>query len=135
MAWWRDIKEIKEYVFILAERLSKVDCRVQDILERVKEISEKFDNEDVISCIEDSFSNVFGSDDEYNPINRIHDKLNVLVDNEEIKKEVLLSEKILDKFEDYMKNVDKLNAMVNEFKGCVSMARGALKTSKGKDTV
>ncbi len=32
----------------------------------------------------------------------------------------------LDKFDDYMKNVDKLNEMINEFKGCVSMARGAI---------
>ena len=31
-----------------------------------------------------------------------------------------------DKFDDYMKNVDKLNAMVNEIKGVASMSRANL---------
>jgi len=44
--------------------------------------------------------------------------------------QVILYETILDKFEDYMKNVEKLNSMINEFKGCVSMARGALEVRK-----
>lgn len=35
-----------------------------------------------------------------------------------------------DKIYEYMNNVDKLNDMINEFKGCVSMARGALEERK-----
>lgn len=31
-----------------------------------------------------------------------------------------------DKIYDYMKNVDKLNSMINELKGCVAMSRGSL---------
>jgi hypothetical protein len=39
--------------------------------------------------------------------------------------EVLIA--VCDKFEDYMKNVDKLNQMINEFKGLVSIVRGESK--------
>lgn len=35
--------------------------------------------------------------------------------------------------EDFIKNIDKLNSMVNEFKGCVAMARGALEERKTLD--
>lgn len=50
---------------------------------------------------------------------------------EEVDKEsVILAEKTLDKFEDYMANVDKVNTMINEFKGCVSLARAALEERK-----
>jgi hypothetical protein len=38
-----------------------------------------------------------------------------------------VSLKIMDKFEEYMKNVDKLNSMINELKGCASMVRASLK--------
>ncbi len=41
----------------------------------------------------------------------------------------------LGKFEDYMKNVDKLNAMINEFKGCVSLARAAITERKKIESV
>jgi len=48
-------------------------------------------------------------------------------------KQIHLDLKTVDKFDDYMKNVDRLNAMVNELKGCVSMARGALQKRKDLD--
>lgn len=38
-----------------------------------------------------------------------------------------------DKYNDYMKNTDKLNSMVNEFKGCISMSRGSLVEKKEFD--
>lgn len=41
-----------------------------------------------------------------------------------------LSLKTVDKFDDYMKNVDKLNVMINEFKGCVSLARSSIAERK-----
>jgi hypothetical protein len=52
---------------------------------------------------------------------QIEYKLNCLFEFSEKREE-----KTFEMFEDYMKNVDKLHGMVNEFKGCVSMARGAL---------
>jgi len=38
--------------------------------------------------------------------------------------------KALDKFEDFMRNIDKLNTMINEFKGCVAMARSVVSDKK-----
>jgi len=35
--------------------------------------------------------------------------------------------------QDYLKNVDKLQNMVNEFKGCVSLARAALEERKSSN--
>jgi hypothetical protein len=34
-----------------------------------------------------------------------------------------------------MKNVDKLNGMINEFKGCVAMARSALEERKNIEKI
>jgi hypothetical protein len=76
---------------------------------------------------------IFSSDDEFNTINRIHDKLNVLLSGQDRSERIMLAEKTLNKFEDYMKNVDKLNAMINEFKGCVTVARAAIAERKQKD--
>jgi peptidoglycan hydrolase CwlO-like protein len=44
-----------------------------------------------------------------------------------------LTIKTMDKFEDYMKNVDKLNSLVNEFKGCVALARAEIAERKQRD--
>jgi len=79
------------------------------------------------------FEETFESEEESNSINRIHDKLNLLIEDERREQKVELALKTLDKFEDYMKNVDKLNNMINEFKGCVSMARSALEERKKLD--
>lgn len=35
-----------------------------------------------------------------------------------------------DKLDDYMKNVDKVNLLVNEFKGCVAMSTASLADKK-----
>jgi hypothetical protein len=56
----------------------------------------------------------------------ILDKVNSLIIDSRRIERVKIAEQTLDKFDDYMKNVDKLNSMINEFKGCVSMARSAL---------
>lgn len=37
---------------------------------------------------------------------------------------------LADKFEDYMKNIDKLNMMINEFKGLVAIVRGETRVQK-----
>lgn len=66
-------------------------------------------------------------------INRIHDKLNMLVKDQNRAAQIIIAQKTLDKFEDYMKNVDKLNDMINEFKGCVTMARSVLSERKQQD--
>jgi hypothetical protein len=73
--WWNDIREIKECLNKLTERILMIEACVKPV------------------------------DGESKSFNR-------------------------EEFDDYMKNVDKLNTMINEFKGCVSMARGALEERK-----
>lgn len=102
--WWNDIKEIKEWMGNVSDRLSVIDQYLRNTLE-----------------------------DEKDAIDRLHDKIDVLVNDEKRIAQVALAEKILDKFEDYMKNVDKLNGMINELKGCASMCRGAAIERKEAD--
>ena len=68
-----------------------------------------------------------------NDIQDIKQVLENTVEDLEREKSIILAQKTLDKFDDYMKNVDKLNAMINEFKGCVSLARGAIEERKELD--
>lgn len=67
----------------------------------------------------------------------IHKKLNMLFEEKQEINErldeinyIIIDAKTRDRFDDYMKNVDKLNLMINEFKGCVSMARSVLEERK-----
>ena len=105
--FWNDIEDIKKTIAEIKERLNHIDRGVINTLD------------------------VFCSEDEHNSINRLHGKLDELVRDSDRLQEVMVAEKTMDKFEDYMKNVDKLNSMINEFKGCVSMARGAI--SEGRE--
>jgi hypothetical protein len=36
----------------------------------------------------------------------------------------------MEKLADYSQNIDRLNSMINEFKGCVAMSRAALEEGK-----
>jgi hypothetical protein len=73
-------------------------------------------------------------------LNTLEDKIDIILANQDLLDEMKLymeeireahiSFKIMDKFECYMKNVDKLNSMINEIKGCASMCRASLKESK-----
>ena len=132
--FWNDIAEIKHWMNRLTERLCRIDENVNRLSEKeggFGDISKWLSHMQTLiethhQLVTEKMDGLFDSEDEYHSINRIHNKLNCLVDDEKRKEEVELATKTLDKFEDYMKNVDKLNAMVNEFKGCVSVARGAL---------
>src|SRR5690349_13131746 len=102
--FWDDIKDIKILLDKLNERVS--------IIEQNTDI-DRGDRDDSLHLV--------------------HDKLTHLMNESRRLEQVELSQKILDKFEDYMKNVDKLNEMVNEFKGCVSIARAAIADKKELD--
>lgn len=143
--FWNDIEEIKEGLGRLEMRIDILDGLVRKCVDRASiescfPIREgapmciRCDGDRVVDAavedIRDLLCDVFSSEDENNTINRLHDKLNVLLSDATRAGEVLVAEKTLDKFEDYMKNVDKLNAMINEFKGCVALARGALEDRK-----
>lgn len=72
----------------------------------------------------EALNDIFFSEDEFSPFNILMDKVNKLleVSSAEQRLESLLI--YSDKFDDYMKNVDKLNQMINEFKGLVAIVRG-----------
>jgi len=100
--FWNDIKDIREL-------LDKLSCR----LEKIEEFL--IGNDNFSGCANLEYS-----------VEALHGKLNDLINDKERLHSVALAEKTLDKFEEYMKNVDKLNGMINELKGCTSMARSAV---------
>lgn len=106
--FWHDIKDIKEWMVTIAARLTEIQMR-------------HLENEDESKSDKDDFEESIG---------RLHDKLNTLLTDGHRVAEVAIAQKTLDKFEDYMKNVDKLNEMINEFKGTVSLARAAIAERK-----
>ena len=105
--FWNDIADINKTLSEIKERLNHIDRGVIENLD------------------------AFCSEEEYSPMNRLHEKLDSLIKDADRVQKSMVAEQTMDKFEDYMKNVDKLNGMINEFKGCVSMARGAI--SEGKE--
>jgi DNA repair ATPase RecN len=109
--FWNDITEMKEALTTLIDRFIEMDSRIQGISQ---------DRCDAYDSQEES-------------LNRLHDKLTCLMNADKLLRQVELSQQTLDKFEDYMKNVHKLNEMINEFKGCVSVARAAIADKKEMD--
>jgi hypothetical protein len=139
--FWNDIEEIKESIDKLHKRFNSLDDFARESMHKALNnasmpfreghpVCIRCDGDRVIDAgiedIKELLCDVFSSEDENNTINRLHDKLDALLSDAVIAGEVLVAEKTLDKFEDYMKNVDKFNAMINEFKGCVSMARASI---------
>lgn len=89
---WNDIKEIKQQLAALSDRMRGTEVNISDIHYKI------FDQSD--------------------------DKL----DKESV-------QKLIEKLEDHQKNFDKLGTMINELKGCVSLARSAVAERKQKDYV
>ena len=69
-------------------------------------------------------------DDIQDEINSFHDRLSEIREDIEDITKVSLTTKTMDRFDDYMKNVDKLNLMINEVKGVISLARAAIAERK-----
>lgn len=134
--FWNGTKEelqgINQWMNRLTDRLIRIDDNVRGMVQD-NETRKIEDIENSIEQVKESIEEAFCSEDENSSINRIHDKLNALMKGGELLKQAELSEKTLDKFEDYMKNVDKLNSMINEFKGCVAISRAAIAEKKEMD--
>ena len=119
LMWWNSYNEVHEELLILKNSLLRIEQALF-----VNQVASKNDLKDEIDTLKDTID-IF-CNDEYSSIRLINDKLDILIKDEGREQKVELATKTLDKFDDYMKNVDKLNDLVNEFKGCVSLARGAL---------
>lgn len=64
-------------------------------------------------------------------LDRLHDNINEIKKPLDLENRAARAIEVLDKFEEYMKNIDKLNLMTNELKGQVSIIRAAMnKTEK-----
>jgi hypothetical protein len=127
--FWHDIDAIKERMQGLHCLLLKMDQNIEKVLGQAQERSECKCSEEIRESLEDAFC----SDNVYSSINRINEKLNTLIEDVDRERAVVLAQKTIERFEDYMKNVDKLHTMINEFKGCVSIARAAIADKKEMD--
>lgn len=76
------------------------------------------------TIIKECLEEFFFSDCEHAPFNQLFDRIDKLTEVAQLEERAELAVKICDKFEDYMKNIDKLNSMINEFKGLVAIVRG-----------
>jgi lysyl-tRNA synthetase class I len=87
----------------------------------------EIDREEIKDMMKESLEEIFFSEDEYAPFNSLNDKINKLLTVHKAEERLATAIKYCDKFEDYMKNIDKLNMMINEFKGLVAIVRGKTK--------
>ena len=99
------IKELTKVLYTQQQKLELIEEKLDHSLEKLE-------------CL-------LSSDD----LDDIYDKLTEILNDENRLEKVNLCHQTLDKFEDYMKNVDKLNTMVNEIKGIASMTRASLKST------
>ena len=88
------------------------------------------DSEEVKEIVREAIEDIFFSDDEYSPFNSLQDKISKLLEVGKYEARLDCSIAVCDKFDDYMKNVDRLNQMINEFKGLVSIVRGEAQSVK-----
>jgi hypothetical protein len=127
--WWNDILDVKTELSKLTDRISRLTSAVIELSNNPK--TETFDRK--MEDLKEFVITFLSSEEEFSPLNCIHEKLDVLVDDTDRKEEVAIALQTLDKFENYMKNLEKLNMLVNEFKGCVTLARGAIEERKELD--
>ena len=91
------------------------------------------DKEEIKEMIRDSIEEVFFSDDEFSPFNSLQDKINQILNVQRAEERLDVAIKYSDKLEDYMKNGERLNQMINEFKGLVAIVRGEAKAVKDQN--
>lgn len=94
------------------------------------------DRDELKELVKEALEEALYEDDEYSPLNRLNASVYRLMDTQQAEERFDIAVKNADKFEDYMKNVDKLNMMINEFKGLVSIVRGEVKAvQKQNDSI
>jgi hypothetical protein len=130
--FWNDIADIKEWMVTISSRLTDLQFKMDGVVQQQEDQKQFVGHH--LAVIKDFLIDVLDIDvhDEiaHNSLSLMHQKLNDLLSDHRRREEVELATKTLDKFRDYMKNVDKLNGMINEFKGCVSIARASFEERK-----
>jgi len=141
--FWNDIREIKETLNEIKLSLyyhqshpngtRKLEGVITE--EHEEEISHLENVEQALAEIKELIEEDFSSENIKAEFESLHDKLNMLLCDEKRNEAVNLATKTLDKFEDYMKNIDRLNMMVNEIKGLIAISRACLSEKKEFETL
>ena len=108
--WWNDIKEIKEWMITIASRLTNLDVNV-DIIKQTQEDANGF------NCFSDRLEEM---EEKIDKIRDEFPRFEKLVNPEEL-------------VSTYEKHITKIEQMMLEFKGCVSMARSSIAERKELD--
>lgn len=66
---------------------------------------------------------------------QLHYKVDKIVESVDLEERAIVCRAILDKFDDYMQNVGRLNMMINEFKGLVAIVRSEFKGKENEKKV
>jgi hypothetical protein len=103
--FWNDIADLKEWAVTIVSRLTDLQMKMDSI------IQEQEHRESFVKVPEDLERNL--------------ERLDVVLK---------ISESSFDKVERYINNLEKYNGMINELKGCVSLARGAVLDRKEADS-
>lgn len=141
--FWNDIAEMRKEMRHLKRSIDELHCKMFQgpmyckcknqgvITEEHEGEDSRFDNiESQLDEIKEEIT-----DEVIAGIEGCQDKLNDILTDSKRQEAAQIAGKVLDKFEDYMKNVDKLNNLVNEMKGMVSVTRACLQEKKEFDAV
>jgi hypothetical protein len=108
--WWHDITEIKEWMVTIASRITNLDVNV-DIIKQTQEDAELYNSfSDRLDNMMEAIEKVQGE----------FPKFEALINPDEL-------------VSTYEKHIRKIEEMMLEFKGCVSMARSAIAERKELD--
>lgn len=116
--FWNDLAEIKSRLKNIEQKIDRDSSMLNTIFLNIRPAG--------VVTEENEF-------DESVTLSQVNNSLCEVLDTVEAMESKLLSVEVVDKFDDYMKNVDKLNTMVNEVKGCVAVARASLQDRKDYD--
>ena len=92
------------------------------------------DENSLRDIIKEELEEFFRSENEFNPWNSFNDKINDVIKGIKLYEKTERSLELMDQYEIYMKNIDKLNLLVNEFKGLVAMSRASFPKRGNNDT-
>jgi hypothetical protein len=108
-------KELRDWLNRLTERLTRVESLLVEISHNQRSLP---GYAAVQSIIKEALKDVFESEDESNILNVLNDKFDTVILDTDTLRSAITAEKTIDKFDDYLTNVNELKEMMQEFKGC-----------------